>query len=86
MTEFEKRVYNIVKIIPRGKALTYKQIALRLSNAGLARAVGNALNKNKDPLVPCHRVIRSDGKTGGYRLGHLAKIKILEREGFRVSK
>jgi len=61
MTQFEARVYQIVKKIPKGKVLTYKQVAEKLGNKNLARAVGNALNKNRDLRVPCRRVIKSDG-------------------------
>lgn len=82
MTEFEKKVYVIVKKIPRGKVLTYKQLAVKLGNPGLARAVGNALNKNRDSEVPCHRVIRSDGKLGGYRDGIKKKTLLLKKEGY----
>lgn len=84
MTEFEKKVYVIVKKIPRGKVLTYKQLAVKLGNPGLARAVGNALNKNRDSEVPCHRVVRSDGKVGGYNLGVKKKISSLKREGVNI--
>jgi len=84
MTEFEKRVYRIVKKIPRGRTLTYKQVAARLGNVNLARAVGNVLHKNKDPKIPCHRVIRSDGDFGGYNKGVKAKIKKLKSEGVRI--
>ena len=84
LTEFQKRVYKIVKKIPREKVLTYKQVAVRLGNAKLARAVGNALNKNKDPKVPCHRVVRSNGKVGGYAYGIRKKILILKKEGAMI--
>ncbi|MBI4709270.1 MAG: MGMT family protein [Candidatus Portnoybacteria bacterium] len=86
MIEFQKRVYNIVKRIPRGKVLSYKQVAAKLGNKKLARAVGNALNKNRDPKVPCHRVIRSDGKIGGYAWGTKKKTKTLKKEGVRIEK
>lgn len=84
LTEFQKRVYKIAKKIPREKVLTYKQVAVRLGNAKLARAVGNALNKNKDPKVPCHRVVRSNGKVGGYAYGIRKKILILKEEGAMI--
>jgi O-6-methylguanine DNA methyltransferase len=45
------------------------------------RAVGNVLNKNRNPKIPCHRVIRSDGKIGGYKNGSEKKIALLKREG-----
>ena len=82
MTEFEKKVYSVVKKIPLGRVLSYKQVALKLGNAGLARAVGNALHKNVDSNVHCYRVIRSGGKIGGYRLGTKKKALILKKEGY----
>lgn len=78
---FTDRVYYFVKRIPKGKTLSYAQIAARAGNPRAARAVGNILNKNVNPQIPCHRVIRSDGKPGGYNRGASAKIKILKREG-----
>jgi O-6-methylguanine DNA methyltransferase len=80
MTKFEEKVYKIVKKIPKGKILTYKQVAEKLGNAKLARAVGNALNKNRDPQVPCHRIVRSDGKIGGFNRGGEKKIELLRRD------
>lgn len=81
MTEFEKRVYKIVKEIPRGRTLAYKEVAQKLGNAKLARAVGNALSKNKNPKIPCHRVIRRDGQINGYNNGAINKNLILKKEG-----
>lgn len=82
MTEFQKKVYDVVKKIPCGEVLTYKQVAIKLGNAHLARAVGNVLNKNRDKKVPCHRVIRSDGSPGGYREGAKKKVLLLTKEGY----
>ena len=82
MTEFQKKVYNIVKKIPEGKVMTYKEEASAMGNPQAFRAVGNALNKNPFKDVPCHRVIRSDGNTGGYAFGAEAKRKILKKEGW----
>ena len=82
MTTFKEKVYAVVKKIPKGKVLTYKEVARRVGKPHSFRAVGNILNKNVDPKVPCHRVIRSDGKIGGYRYGKSSKIKILQREGY----
>ncbi|MBD3327916.1 methylated-DNA--[protein]-cysteine S-methyltransferase [Candidatus Peregrinibacteria bacterium] len=82
MTEFKERVYNIVKKIPSGEVMTYGQIAKALGQPGAARAVGNALNKNCDPDVPCHRVIKSDGTIGGFAFGTENKIARLADEGF----
>ncbi len=66
-TEFEKRVLKTVEKIEYGKITTYKNIALYLGDKRLARAVGNALRKNPLPIIiPCHRVIGSDGSLGGF--------------------
>ena len=78
-------VYAVVRKIPKGKVLTYKEVARRVGKPKAYRAVGNILNKNVNPKVPCHRVIRSDGEIGGYRDGHVTKIKILRREGYPTS-
>ena len=81
--DFNEKVYDVVKKIPKGQVLTYKEVARRAGSERAYRAVGNILNKNRDPHVPCHRVIRSDGKIGGYRDGSSAKIKILKKEGYK---
>ncbi len=81
MMKFKDRVYAIVSEIPRGKVLTYKEVAKRAGSPRACRAVGNILNKNYDPKIPCHRVIRSDGKVGGYNRGETAKRERLTREG-----
>ena len=70
----------IVKTIPAGQTVTYKEVALRAGSPQAARAVGNILNSNYDPTIPCHRVIRSDGKIGGYNRGEKLKIKKLKKE------
>ncbi len=77
---FQKKVYDVVKKIPKGRVLTYKEVAQKIGNPAAVRAVGNALNKNRSKDVPCHRVIRSDGKTGGYYWGAAAKVRILKKE------
>ena len=82
MTKFSQRVYEVVKKIPKGKVLTYKEVARRAGKPRAYRAVGNVLNKNRNPRVPCHRVIRSDGTLGGYMKGVKAKMVILRREGY----
>lgn len=78
---FAQRVFKIVKKIPKGRVLTYKEVAEIIGSPKAFRAVGNALNKNKSHLIPCHRVIRSDGKIGGYNKGPAEKIKLLKKEG-----
>ena len=85
MTEFERRVLELVSDVPRGKVVTYKQVAVRIGKPKACRAVGNALNKNPRPIeIPCHRVVRSDGKIGGYGLGVSRKVELLQNEGVEV--
>lgn len=78
---FTEKVYEIVKRIPRGTVLTYKEVAIKLGNPGAARAVGSALKKNYNPEIPCHRVIRSNGALGEYNRGTTIKTKLLKEEG-----
>lgn len=66
-TVFQKRVWTELLTIPSGTVASYKQIARRIGRPGAARAVANAIAANPLPaVIPCHRVIRSDGKLGGY--------------------
>lgn len=81
---FREKVLNVVKKIPKGEVLTYKKVAELAGRPKAWRAVGNILSKNKDPKIPCHRVIRSDGKIGGYKLGSKAKRELLKKEGMRI--
>ncbi len=77
---FTEKVLEITSQIPSGQTLTYKEVARLAGNPKAARAVGNILNKNYNPAIPCHRVIRSDGKPGGYNRGCAEKIKKLKEE------
>ena len=80
VTEFQKRVFAIVRKIPKGKTTTYKAIAKTLNTN--PRAVGQALKKNKYyKNIPCHRVIKSDGTLGGYNRGIKKKRELLKKEG-----
>ena len=80
MFKFQEKVYNVVKKIPKGKTMSYKKIAERAGFPKAWRAVGNVLNKNRNPNVPCHRVIRSDGKIGGFFGGTEKKAVLLQKE------
>jgi O-6-methylguanine DNA methyltransferase len=80
---FRDKVHSIVKKIPEGKVMTYKEVAAKAGNPKAFRAVGNILNKNYDSSIPCHRVIRSDGRLGGYNRGEENKISILRKEGYQ---
>ncbi|MFA5994320.1 MAG: MGMT family protein [Parcubacteria group bacterium] len=85
ITAFQKLVYAETKKIPRGKVLTYADIARRIGRPKAARAVGSALHKNPfAPTVPCHRVVRSDGRVGGFAFGQKEKIARLEKEGILI--
>ena len=78
---FKARVLEIVASIPKGKMLTYMDVALRAGNKRASRAVGSILRRNYDPLIPCHRVIRSDGSLGNYNRGNARKELLLIEEG-----
>ncbi|MBI5229503.1 MGMT family protein [Candidatus Micrarchaeota archaeon] len=85
MDSFGKAVLVLVEKIPRGKVTTYGELARALGKPNAARAVGKALNKNPHPIkVPCHRVVRSDGRVGGYALGARKKVKLLKKEGVEI--
>jgi len=79
---FNQTVLRLVKKIPKGKVTTYKILAEQTSKRKAYRLVGRALNSNQHLIeVPCHRVVKSDGSLGGYRLGLKKKKAILAREG-----
>ena len=78
---FKQKVLEIVKNIPKGKTLTYKEVARRAGSPNASRAVGSILKTNFDPKIPCHRVIRSDGVAGEYNRGRQNKIELLKAEG-----
>ena len=83
-TSFERDVILEVAKIPYGSVKTYKEIAKSL-NSHAYRAVGTAIGKNPFPIIiPCHRVIRSDGKIGGFRGGTPMKVEILKNEGIKI--
>lgn len=77
---FTQSVYKVVQSIPVGEVWTYRQVAEAVGRPKAFRAVGNVLNKNYDPAIPCHRVVRSDGTLGGYNRGSDKKREILEHE------
>ena len=85
MTPFAQKVLEIVKSIPEGSVMTYKAVAEASGYRNASRAVGSVLASNKDTSIPCHRVVRSDGKIGGYN-GIRGKRKeiLLGEEGYKV--
>ncbi len=82
MKTFQEKVLDIVRKIPKGSVLTYSQVAKKAGSPNAARAVGSIMKKNFRPDIPCHRVIRSDGKIGDYnRGGRNVKLELLQKEG-----
>ena len=83
-TDFQIKVWNAISKIPKGKVKTYKELARSIRKPKASRAVANACGKNPFPIkIPCHRVIRSDGRLGGYsgNGGIITKRKLLRSEG-----
>ena len=81
MTPFAKKVFRAVLTIPIGEVRTYKWVAFKAGRPKAFRAVGQILNKNPLPLiVPCHRVVMSNNKLGGYAFGIKQKKELLELE------
>ena len=86
-TAFQILVWKEIAKIPYGETKTYKELAISIGKPKSARAVANACGKNPyAPTIPCHRVIRSDGKLGGYsgKGGINTKIKLLKQEGINL--
>ena len=86
-TNFQIKVWKEIKKIPKGKVKTYKELAIAIAKPNASRAVANACGKNPYPIqIPCHRVIRSDGRIGGYsgRGGIKMKKYLLKKEGVNL--
>ena len=86
-TDFQIKVWNAISKIPKGKVKTYKELARSICKPTASRAVANACGKNPFPIkIPCHRVIRSDGRLGGYsgKGGIKTKRKLLRSEGVYI--
>jgi methylated-DNA-[protein]-cysteine S-methyltransferase len=81
-TDFQKKVWNELSKVPYGKTVAYKKIAEKINNKKALRAVGKAASLNPICiLIPCHRMISSNGKIGGYSAGLKLKARLLELEG-----
>ena len=85
MLDFRQKVFAAVKRIPKGKVLTYKEVAEKIGSPRASRAVGSALKTNYDSAIPCHRVIKSNGSLGNYNRGTAQKRKKLVAEGLSPS-
>jgi O-6-methylguanine DNA methyltransferase len=82
---FADRVRAVVREIPKGKTMSYSEVAKRAGSFGAARAVGNIMANNFDKAVPCHRVIHTDGKIGRYKRGGERRKRILlKKEGAKI--
>ncbi|MFZ1720313.1 MAG: MGMT family protein [Candidatus Moraniibacteriota bacterium] len=81
---FWDSVLSVVRGIPKGGVLSYGEVASRAGYPGSARAVGSLMKNNADPMVPCHRVIRIDGRVGEYNGLAGKKIDVLRKEGVRI--
>ena len=88
-TKFQIKVWNYLKKIPKGKLRTYSQVAKAINRPLAVRAVANAIGKNPfPPMIPCHRVIRSDGSLGGYsgKGGITTKKILLKKEKIQLKQ
>lgn len=84
MLSFKEKVLSIVKKIPKGKTLSYKEVAEKAGNPKASRVVGNIMAWNTDNSIPCHRVINSSGKIGGYNGLRGKKLELLRSEGVKI--
>ena len=86
MISFQKKVYQVARKIPKGKTLTYKEIAKKAGLPKAWRVVGNILNENRNSSIPCYRVVKSNREVGGYSKGTERKIYLLKKEGIKINK
>lgn len=93
MKTFTEKVLDIVRRIPVGKVMTYKQVATKAGSPNASRAVGNLMRKNYNPDIPCHRLVPANARlmgknlyVGQYNRGVENKIKLLKKEGVIQSK
>jgi len=83
----DKKIYKKLLEVPEGKITTYGELAKAVGIKNGQRAVGRIMNKNPYPvIIPCHRVVKSDGKVGGYAYGQHVKINMLSKEGIKIKE
>ena len=81
----DKKIYKKLLQVPEGKITTYGELAKAIGFTNGQRVVGKIMNKNPYPvIIPCHRVVKSDGKVGGYAYGEEIKISMLKKEGIKI--
>lgn len=85
MNKLDSRVYKKLLQVPKGKVTTYGELAKAVGLENGQRVIGQIMNRNPFPVViPCHRVVKSDGKVGGYFYGEQVKSKMLSDEGIQI--
>ncbi|MEM4378868.1 MAG: MGMT family protein [Candidatus Nitrosotenuis sp.] len=85
MNKLEHKVYKTLLRVPKGKVTTYGELAKAVGLKNGQRVIGRIMNKNPFPvIIPCHRVVKSDGKIGGYFYGQEVKTRMLSAEGIVV--
>jgi methylated-DNA-[protein]-cysteine S-methyltransferase len=85
LNDLDRRVYKKLLNVPKGKVTTYGELAKAVGLKNGQRAIGKIMNKNPFPvIIPCHRVVKSDGKVGGYFYGQNVKTKMLSEEGIQI--
>jgi methylated-DNA-[protein]-cysteine S-methyltransferase len=85
LNDLDRRVYKKLLRVPKGKVTTYGELAKAVGLKNGQRAIGQIMNKNPFPvIIPCHRVVKSDGKVGGYFYGQNVKTKMLSEEGILI--
>jgi len=83
--DFTTKVHEVVSQVPKGEVLSYQEVAIRAGSPRACRAVGNIMHHNPDPKnIPCHRVVASGLKLGGYAWGSKVKTKKLQAEGWQI--
>ena len=81
----EQKIYKKLSEVPKGKVTTYGELSKAVGLKNGQRYIGNVMNKNPYPvIIPCHRVVMSDGKIGGYYYGADVKTKMLNKEGIQI--
>jgi methylated-DNA-[protein]-cysteine S-methyltransferase len=81
----EQKVYKKLLEVPKGKITTYRELSKAVGIKNGQRFIGNVMNKNPYPaIIPCHRVVKSDGSIGGYAYGEKVKTKMLKQEGVKI--
>jgi O-6-methylguanine DNA methyltransferase len=90
--DFSEKVKNIVRGIPKGETLSYKEVAIKAGNPRTSRAVARVMSTNFDPSVPCHRVICANGALGGYNVGERERdtlsqeiVDVLDKISFNLN-